>query len=245
MRKTIRIAITVVIFGGIALLALHSKASANLQSKGVQNQQDDLDCAISEFNDRIQDRFKAVDRDFGYRRIIRPFAHNFRPENAREIKDVDGITNAGQTLFLYLTDLEVLGPPNPSSTGDKNKDAKLNDIFMKNAIKGPALITGDQKLVSDLPTVAQLWEPSAKALKSFEHNESYDFTLNGWNISARPVRASQESCMQCHLNRAPNRFASIPVTMTVDGKLIEDKKPAEIKIGDPLGVVIYAFRRTK
>jgi len=236
-----KLVVTIILFGGISLLTLQTHAAGNLQTKStVQNHDDDLDCAISEFNDRIQDRFKAVDRDFGYSRIIRPYAHSFRPENAREIKNVDGLANSGQTLFLYLTDLSVLGPINPYSTADQGSDALMNDYFMKNAIKGPALITGDKKLDAKLPTIAQLWEPSGKALESFKHGESYDFKLNDWNISARPVRASQQSCLQCHMARVPNRFA--PVNR--DGTINKTKTP-EFKIGDPLGVVLYAYRNTK
>jgi hypothetical protein len=236
-----KLVVTVILFGGISFLTLHTHAAGNLQTKSVvQNHDDDLDCAISEFNDRIQDRFKAVDRDFGYSRIMRPYAHSFRPENAREIKDVEGFTDSGQTVFLYLTDLNVLGRIKSNSTADKSSDALVNDYLMVNAIKGPALIAGDQKLDAKLPTIAQLWEPSGKALESFKHNESYDFTLNGWNISARPVRASQKSCLQCHMARVPTTL----VLTNMDGTVVKTKTP-EFKIGDPLGVVLYAYRNTK
>jgi len=38
---------------------------------------------------RVQERFKEVDRVFGFRRIVRPgeTAHRFRPENVRELED--------------------------------------------------------------------------------------------------------------------------------------------------------------
>src|SRR6267154_2703820 len=91
MRKSIRIAVTSVVFVALAVTVLHfSAAAGNVASKARSAQDESIDCALSAFNDSIQERFKVVDRYFGYKRIIRPddSAHNFKPDKAKEIKDV-------------------------------------------------------------------------------------------------------------------------------------------------------------
>jgi len=86
-------------------------------------------------------------------------------------------------------------------------------------VQGPAYIThfGDPK---DAPAPASLLEESRKALEAFETGEGYDIQKGDWTVALRPLRASSTACVQCH-----KAFG------------------AQVKIGDPIGVVMYAYKR--
>jgi hypothetical protein len=58
------------------------------------------------------------------------------------------------------------------------------------------------------------------ALASIGEGPGYDVKKGDWNIAIRPLRASNQACIQCHT--------------TVD---------AAPKLGDALGVVMYVFRQ--
>jgi hypothetical protein len=251
MRKRIRITVTSIVFVMLAVSALHFSAAAAKPTDKTKSAQDEsIDCALSAFNDSIQERFKVVDRYFGYKRIIRPddSAHNFKPDKAKEFKDVGELKAAHLTVALYLTSRAVLGEPLKGKNGviDEKYDNDLNARFLPQnalgrAIKGPAVITGKDEQFSDLPKRSELWEQSRIALKSFDHNDNYDFTMKGWQFSARPVRASQESCLQCH---NPNYAGPAPMVVDIKtGKEVEKKDG--LKLGDTLGVVLYAYKQAK
>ena len=70
--------------------------------------------------------------------------------------------------------------------------------------------------------------PAQSAYAVFETSEGTDFMTQGWNVVARPVRASQEDCLDCH------RY----IGLTWHGY-----SGITPKIGDTLGVAMYAYRR--
>ena len=82
--------------------------------------------------------------------------------------------------------------------------------------KGPLRIANASGQSISPPPGIDLWEDSREALLAFSANTSYEFpTRNGWNMIARPVRAAGEQCLKCH---------------------------TPLRVGDPIGVVIYAYR---
>ena len=88
------------------------------------------------------------------------------------------------------------------------------------AVQGPAYITHIPN-PQELPPADQLLEESRAAFRAFDKSEAYDLHQGDWTIAFRPLRASNAACVQCHNSRsAPN-----------------------VKIGDPLGVVMYVYRR--
>jgi len=86
-------------------------------------------------------------------------------------------------------------------------------------VQGPAYITrfSDPK---EAPAPASLLEESPKALRAFESSDGYDIQKGDWSVALRPLRATGAACIQCH-----NAFG------------------AHVKIGDPIGVVMYAYKR--
>jgi hypothetical protein len=84
-------------------------------------------------------------------------------------------------------------------------------------VQGPAYIThfSGPKVV---PGAASLIEESRKALDVFKTADGYEIQKGNWTIALRPLRATNAACIQCH-----------------------NGSGAQIKIGDPIGVVMYAY----
>ena len=136
----------------------------------------------------------------------------------------------------------LFDPPKEQRPNEKNANPLfLPENAVTRTIKGPAVITGKDEQFSGLPAPIELWEQSRKALKSFDNNESYDFNLKGWQFSARPVRASEASCLQCH---TPSHAGPAPLVLDLKtGKDVQSKDG--LKLGDTLGVVLYAYKQAK
>ena len=64
----------------------------------------------------------------------------------------------------------------------------------------------------------------------FEQTSSYDFTAGGWTFVARPVRASEASCLQCH--EADGTTRTFPS---------RDHVPT-LRVGDALGALLYGYK---
>ncbi|HEU4387458.1 MAG TPA: hypothetical protein VFV34_06650, partial [Blastocatellia bacterium] len=84
-----------------------------------------------------------------------------------------------------------------------------------------------------LPVTAELADRGLQAMKSFAGRDRYDFAAGDWTITTRPVRASAQSCLSCHMGNE---------TRTVVAA--NQAAPASsLKIGDPLGVLFYAYKQ--
>jgi hypothetical protein len=196
---------------------------------------------IDALNDCIQQRFKDIDTSFGFRRIIRigDTPHRFKPENPKEFSSVSDLNNQKVEVALYLASRSVLGDkPDDKEWNQGNADApqsykpvSMNATvnFSRKIIKGPVLISAKDKQALPLPS--ELWEQSKKAMQAFATKDSFEFRLGKWQFTARPVRASEQSCLQCHLVDSTAILARKP-----------DEESKQLKIGDPLGVVLYAYR---
>lgn len=94
---------------------------------------------------------------------------------------------------------------------------------------GPLTIT-EEGIDKNLPNASseEFIKQTRKALKSFEKGNEYQFTSGKWKVDARPVRASENSCVGCHKARA---------TSELEAK--------ELKIGAPLGVLLYVYKVKK
>jgi hypothetical protein len=105
--------------------------------------------------------------------------------------------------------------------------------FIRRLIQGPVLITAAQ--ADDLPHPPQLWEYSHAAMTAFAAKDEFEFSQGGWQFIARPVRASDQSCLNCHLQDSTR----------IIGYQKPDEKEKRLKMGDPLGVILYAYRGPK
>jgi hypothetical protein len=200
---------------------------------------------IDALDDCIQQRFKDIDKSFGFRRIIRAgdTPHRFKPENTKEFSSIKELSSQKVEVALYLASRSVLGDKPDDKEWNQDRLASTEQGatpmsigrgtgFSRKIIKGPVLICAKDKL--DMPLPSELWEQSRKAMQAFATKDSFEFTLGNWQFTARPVRASEQSCLQCHLIDSTAVLARKP-----------NEEPKQLKIGDPLGVVLYAYRKNK
>lgn len=181
---------------------------------------------LASLNSCIQARFQDIDFKFGIRRVIKPgeTPHRFEPETVREISAVRELEDAGLRVVLYLTGRQVLR--------DRPPLAGLSSQMAWELIKGPVLITeaateGSSTATGSAmpaPSSMDLWDDSRRAMQSFGQTDSREFALAGWNFVARPVRA-EPMCLNCHR----------------EGIAAE----TTLKVGDPIGVVLYGYTATR
>jgi len=183
---------------------------------------------IAALDDCIQQRFLDVDKGFGFSRVIRPgdTPHRFKAENAKELTIVEYLTRSRLDVVLYLAGRRIV-------------EAKLNsgdaDSIAGSLIKGPVSITPGNKPNSGLPLPKQLLSHSQEAMHVFQGSGKYDFSLGDWNFIARPVRASNATCLSCHQRNGTNLFSR--------SKAGQESK--SLQIGDPLGLLVYGYRNSR
>lgn len=160
---------------------------------------------IARLDECIQIRF--LDRkSFGMSRIAVPSIHGmrvFQPENPSEITIVDQLRLKGIEVAAYLVGRQALSPQ-PFLTP-------------RARLQGPASIT----LLPDtrLPDEESLCSDGKAALASIGQGSGIDTKKGDWSVAIRPLRASNQGCVQCHT--------------TITGAP---------KLGDALGVVMYVYR---
>lgn len=224
MKNPIRI-VSVLLFSGlIAFVFLQGRSVAVCSRFASEQEHPDSDIdLIFALDGCIQHRFEDIDKNFGIRRIIKEgeTPHRFKPENAKEFDVVRQLEKDQVKVALYLAGRSVLGPK-PAEAGSSRRLSRM--------INGPILITAKDGQDAGLPKPSELWDQAQRAMVSFQTSHTYDFNLEGWRFTARPVRAI-ESCLQCHRSDVPSRFATTVV-----------RQPTLLKVGDPLGVILYAYK---
>jgi hypothetical protein len=226
MQHTKRITSILLFSCSIALAFLPDISSATCSPHiFTQEHPDSSADLISVLDDCVQQRFLDVDQGFGFRRIVRlgETPHRFKPENAKELSIVGYLMKVKLNVVLYLAGRNIL------NTGSDTTEVNGN---AGRFIKGPVLITDNDKRVIGPPTALELLEHGQKAMRDVQKSDRYDFAIREWKIIARPVRASDSSCLKCH------RYNEIDVLP--EAKLEQESR--RLKIGDPLGVLLYAYK---
>jgi hypothetical protein len=224
MQNGIRI-VSVLLFSGLMAIVFLPGRSTPVFSVFASEQEhpdSDIDLIVA-LDGCIQHRFEDIDKNFGVRRIIKEgeTPHRFKPENAKEFDVVRQLEKYQVRVALYLAGRSVLGP---------RPDEAESSRRLRRTINGPVFVTPKDGQDSVLPKPSTLWDQAQKAMVSFQTSDTYDFNLEGWRFTARPVRAI-ESCLQCHRSDVPSRFATTVV-----------RQPTLLKVGDPLGVILYAYK---
>jgi hypothetical protein len=164
---------------------------------------------IARLDECIQIRF--LDRKaFGMSRIAVPYhgMRVFRPENPAEMTVVDQLRQKGIEAAVYLVGQQALSPQ-PSFVSFPAPRTRL---------QGPASIT--LLAGTRLPDEEALFSDGKAALASIGQGAGSQTKKGEWSIAVRPLRASNQTCVQCHT--------------TVSGAP---------KIGDALGVAMYVYRQ--
>jgi hypothetical protein len=217
------------LFGVLAPFALTPDRLASARPALFAQEREDPNASlIFALDECIQERFKDVEENFGFRRIIPPKTspHRFTPENARELGIVKALEKSGLEVALYLAGRSVLGP-RPDEAAWRNKNSRP-------PIQGPALVSAKDRRKGDLPDPSELWEQSRRAMETLKKSDAYDFALRGWSFSARAVRAGDGSCLKCHY---ADRASVIPLRP-------QEGAGSPIKVGDILGILLYASDRS-
>ncbi len=163
---------------------------------------------LNQLNDCIQRRFLGR-TTFGMNRILPNQFHGvrqFRPENAAEQAVVNQLGQDGYQVALYLAGRNVLSAPAPNS---------LLQPY-RYTVQGPAFIT--RLNPEELPRPETLLEESRAA---FSKDQGYEIQKSGWTVALRPLRASNEACVQCH-----------------------NAAGAHVKMNDALGVAMYVYKHS-
>jgi hypothetical protein len=204
---------------------------------------------IDALHDCVLERFKEVDERLGTARITRRGApHVFAPEQIREMTAVEELARARTRVVLYLAGREVLKPkpvpqPAPIHIPEQqytnpmlwfsSRGVKREDAIEWGVIKGPIRVTPTGQASKGLPlppTTAELWDETSRAMQLFSATESHDFDLGGWQFAARPVRVSDQGCLNCHTQHGATLMSAGP---RPDNKL---------RVGDAVGVLLYGYK---
>jgi len=88
-------------------------------------------------------------------------------------------------------------------------------------------------------------------MRAFDSKNRHEFSIGKWKIEARPIRAA-ESCLRCHNNNTEaatgNEPKQIDIRNIIDARNIYDglaRSKTPIKVGDALGVAMYAYARKR
>jgi hypothetical protein len=162
---------------------------------------------IADLDQLVQDRLADTRMgSFGISRVL-PAGHtDFKPESDCEDKTVNAIAKAGWDVTVYFGSLGLMQPV--ASAGDVSRGAPV-----------VSRVPGVER-----PQPAALREEAKKAFEAFSMGASAaEFRAGSWYVAVRPVRASAQSCVDCHNRRR---------VIQSEGKLVK---------GDLLGVSMYAF----
>jgi hypothetical protein len=171
---------------------------------------------ISKLNNCIQTRFVIRSPFFGMSRIGPAQFHGvgiFQPENPAEVDAVNELWRKGFEVAVYLVGRQAL---------DERAMAIPPFFARRSGLQGPATFT--LRPDTRLPVADALFSEGRAALASATHEKGWDdqgYTVKkgDWTVTLRPLRASNQTCIQCHT--------------------AVDSAP---KVGDALGVVMYVYR---
>lgn len=248
MTRTGRKSLVVLSAWGLALAAVGAIARHGLaaQASGTER----APRIIETLNDCVQDRFKEVEERLGMARVIRPGApHLFTPERMREITIVEELDHARMRVVLYLAGREVLKPKpdarfSPMYISEEYfsnlrllmapRPIKEEDAIEWGVIKGPIRVTPPERPKTESerpPATGELWEATRRAMQAFSRSETYDFGHGGWKFAARPIRVTDQACLNCH---TPNGATLMSAGVRPDNTL---------RMGDAIGALLYGYKR--
>jgi hypothetical protein len=192
--------------------------------------------AIDPLDRVVQQRFHDV---IGFGMVRVATERTFVPETKEEKTAVRGLKRAGYEVCLFLVGRNILEEVPEKYRVSEPTFGSNNSHLMS----GPVLLSR-QKLqeLKGLPDARALWEPSREALRTFDGGsaERYGFEASGWKVEARPVRASDESCLKCH-------GFTMRLTVNQNGSMSirRDDFRNELQVGDPLGAMLYVYRKSR
>jgi hypothetical protein len=205
---------------GSALISASGAPTCRQQSRKPRPPSGPGAALIDCLDAQVQERFGKAIMDFGYGRVAdtRHGRHRFLPENPQELAAVTGFEGAGLQVVLYVAGRQVLEP---------GFDAAL---AARRAMQGPVSVT---QSIQGAPARSDLLDSAILAFRAFARGEDYEFESGPWQMIARPVRAKDASCLQCHYQRRTTEILTFG----------SSDDASRVRIGDPLGAIIYGYRQ--
>ncbi len=183
------------------------------------------DSPIESLNRCIQARFHNLEA-FGMSRMG-VHSRGFYPKTPEEKVAVSGLREGGWEVGFYLGGRELL-----ERSGITEAEWYEGGKYDFNRTISESVAVGRAREAPDLPRPWELWGHARKALAASDVADSYTASIGRWSIDARPVRADRQACLKCHDEGGATAFPP------PDG---EGERP--LRVGDALGVVIYAYAR--
>jgi hypothetical protein len=264
-------ALSLIIALSVSFITLQTNPARIASAQVAKVKQDGFITGCSEtvidaLDECVQERFSKSDQVFGYDRMTPRTRHlnYFEAETRAESEAISRLEKDGWQVAFYLVGRRVLAP--------KPDLAELRQSFRfqyPSAIHGPIAITApskfeererppardsrtesfvifrnifnEEKMIEqfELPEPMSMWDDAQKAMLEFEKRDQYDFSSGKWSIAARPIRA-KESCLKCHTGY-PATTPGHPRKVDIFGGAAT--RPAPPKVGDALGVAMYAYGR--
>jgi|SRR5262245_15405820 len=254
MRKKRLFAFSLIIALSASFITLRTNPPSIALAQDAKVKQDGFITGCSEtvidaLDKCIQERFSKFDNMvFGLGRVAEPtlLANRFVAETQSEREAISELEKGGWQVAFYLAGRRILRPKSDTT-------ATLSLIpHDSSIINGPIAITpsslfddpervhstdpiviissvssGQRKMRErlGLPELPEIWDDAKKAMLEFEKRDQYDFSFGKWSVAARPIRA-KEACLKCH---------------TGEGLTAPGLTPP--KVGDALGVAMYAYAR--
>jgi ribosomal protein S14 len=193
---------------------------------------------IDRFDKAINARF-LTQPSFGMGRIVSGMTippeklrsghlSHFSPQTESELATVKAFSDEGWDVGIYLYGRRS----EPKVVNGKTKDK----FSIRYRINQPVTVTATLK-ERDLQDASDMVKDVKEAFLVFQNSASdaqqnYEFDRGDWSYVARPVRAANQSCLQCH-----NDYAVIDKLQ--DGRFKFRKRA----VGDVNGILLYAFRK--
>ena len=183
----------------------------------------------------IQKRFHDV-IGFGMARIATE--RRFEPETKAEREAVSGLGRAGYKVALYLAGRGVL---EPMPVRLRRAKTSFGAGMVGEPFSGPIFVSSPS--ITLVPSAASLWAETQNAMRAFEQGSNrYGFAEGKWQVEARPVRASAESCLRCHKTDYKYTFS---VNDRGEPFYNVEPKGNVLKVGDTLGVLLYLYKEPR
>jgi hypothetical protein len=184
------------------------------------------------FDAQLQRRFLDTSRGLGVARVMTvvPSPHRltmtyrFVPENDVERDVVNRLAAARIDIAFYLGNAL---PPRHETTTLAIQPVLGLRWRQRPELQGPATVVNNSGATP--PAVESLLEHGRRSFVVLKTEDVVQFRSDEWEMVARPVRAANGSCVVCH-NGNPDRPRMPDGTLTT------------YKVGDVLGVLLYAMR---
>jgi len=195
--------------------------------------------AIDALDRCVQERFVRIEKGFGISRISTAM-HNTRqfvPTNDVENRAVGDFEALGLRVVMYVASRQLprfgpLGDAIPPAIQGPVFVSPIPHVLTRNPSGAPMEVRADSQLLNDLPNDADVRTQGLLFLRAPAAAESWQFAIGRWSFVARPVRASESACLNCH-NYRPAGTASPSVGDSTDGPF---------RMGDPIGAVLYGYQ---